>query len=106
MKAPVIPAKKFQEEVNLLPDSFFLIDVRDDWEYDEHPHVKKRLSVYDFPDHLEDLKKFDDKKMVLCCRTGVRGNVGAKYLLQNGFKNVYNLEGGFEALTALKEAQK
>ncbi len=106
MKAPVIPAKKFAEEITEYPDAYVLVDVRDDWEYDDYPHVKERLSLYEMPDKAEALKKYEGKKLVLCCRTGVRGNVGAKFLLQHGFKNVYNLEGGFEALIAQKEPRR
>ena len=106
MKAPVIPAKKFAEEIAIQPDAYVLVDVRDDWEYDDYPHVKERLSVYEMPEKAEKLKKYEDKKLVLCCRTGVRGNVGAKYLIQHGFKNVYNLEGGFEALMAQTGSQR
>ena len=80
------------------PGSYVMIDVRDDWEYDDNPMVDERISLYDLPKKLDVLEKFGNKKLVLCCRTGVRGNIGAKFLNKNGIKNVYNLEGGFEAL--------
>jgi len=105
MKVPSIPAKKFTEEIRIKPDSLVLIDVRNDWEYDDSPLVKERISIYEMPQKFGGLKKYGEKKIVLCCRTGERGNIGAKFLTSKGFNNVYNLEGGFEALMEIEGFQ-
>ncbi len=106
MKIPSIPAKKFSEQIHRDPGSFVLVDVRNEWEYNDLSIIKERISIYVFPYKLNVLKKYDDKKIVLCCLTGERGNIGAKYLLSQGFKNVYNLLGGFEALMEIEGFQK
>ena len=48
------------------------------------------------------------KKMVLFCAAGFRSALATKSLLDMGFKNVANAEGGFEALknSGMKVVQK
>ena len=53
--------------------------------------------------------KIDEiKKMVLFCAAGFRSALATKSLLDMGFKNVANAEGGFEALknSGMKVVQK
>ncbi|MCC6447366.1 MAG: rhodanese-like domain-containing protein [Chitinophagaceae bacterium] len=46
----------------------------------------------DFEKKIESLDK--NKSYIVYCRSGARSAKASYYLSQNGFKNVYNLEGG------------
>jgi UPF0176 protein len=76
-----------------------LIDTRNKYEYNlgtfagaEDPQTD---SFRDFPQwadhHLDPLR---DKNVALFCTGGIRCEKATGYLLQNGFENVYHLEGG------------
>lgn len=47
-----------------------------------------------FPDKINELKKWKDKKIVTYCTGGVKCEKASEYLLQNGFRDVVQLEGG------------
>ncbi len=77
-------------------EELILLDVRERW---EHGMVNLTNSVL-MP--LRELKngisKLDKNKVVVVlCHTGDRSNYAARYLLQNGFRTVKNLEGGINA---------
>jgi len=42
----------------------------------------------------EDLKEFKDKTIITYCTGGIRCEKASAYLVENGFKNVYQLDGG------------
>lgn len=48
----------------------------------------------DFPDRVEALEKYKDKKIITYCTGGVKCEKASAYLLERGFKNVYQLHGG------------
>jgi NADPH-dependent 2,4-dienoyl-CoA reductase/sulfur reductase-like enzyme/peroxiredoxin family protein/rhodanese-related sulfurtransferase/TusA-related sulfurtransferase len=72
-----------------------MLDVRT---ADEHSlgHIEGSLNID--VDHLR--KKLDelpkDKKTIVYCGVGLRGYIAARILTQNGFKEVYNLSGGYK----------
>ena len=77
-------------------DNVQFIDVRTDAEY-KGGHAPKAVN---FPlDTLEqDLTKLDRSKPVyVICETGRRSQIGAETLQKNGFKDIYNIEGGTSA---------
>ena len=52
-----------------------------------------------------------DKEIILACRSGNRSMRAAKMLVANGYKNVYNMDGGINAwsqkgLETIKDGQK
>ena len=72
------------------------IDVRTDAEY-KSGHATQTVNL---PlDSLEkDLAKLDKQKPVyVICQTGRRSQKGAEILQKNGFKEIYNVEGGTTA---------
>lgn len=72
-----------------------MIDVRQPDEYTgELGHVPgSELMVLDtLPDHLEKLPK--DQSVVFICRSGQRSAKATAYAQMNGFKHVYNMQGG------------
>jgi len=48
----------------------------------------------DFPDKIKELEKFKDKKILTYCTGGIKCEKASAFLLENGFKNVYQLHGG------------
>ena len=48
----------------------------------------------DFPDQVEALGKYRDKKIVTYCTGGIKCEKASAFLLEQGFENVYQLHGG------------
>ena len=72
-----------------------LLDVREEWEYrfvrfPEAIHIPlSRL-----PANLDSIPK--DRQVIVYCHTGIRSLLACYLLIQNGFPNVRNLEGGID----------
>ena len=73
-----------------------VIDIRDGESFKE-AHIDgailiNRENIKDF------IEKSDKAKTVLCyCYRGISSQDAVRILLKNGFKDVYNLQGGYEA---------
>ncbi len=75
-----------------------LLDVRSNYEH----HVGKFKDAVtldienfrDFPDKLNELEQYKDKKIVTYCTGGIKCEKASAYLLEKGFENVYQLHGG------------
>ncbi|MDU8421074.1 rhodanese-like domain-containing protein, partial [Pseudomonas syringae] len=88
-------------EVNAMlddPDAVF-VDMLNHYEY-EVGHFDNAIEVPSdtFRDQLpmavDMLKEDKDKKIVMYCTGGIRCEKASAYMLHNGFKNVYHVEGG------------
>jgi adenylyltransferase/sulfurtransferase len=84
--------KKMMESGN----GFKLIDVREKWEYD-HSNIDGAdlIPLGTFVARSKNLGV--DDKIIIYCHHGNRSYSACQYLVDNGFKDVYNLEGGIEA---------
>src|SRR3990170_3370352 len=76
----------------------FILDVRTQEEYDAgHIRGSIRIPVQDIP-QLELNKSLAeiprDKKILVYCRTDRRSTLASEILVNNGFKEVYNMKGG------------
>jgi rhodanese-related sulfurtransferase len=73
-----------------------LLDVRTDKEY-EQGHIPGAVHVpmSDIGDKVKKLKK--DKELVVYCQSGGRSIWAIKRLMGMGYKNLYNLKGGYNA---------
>ncbi len=73
-----------------------LLDVRTDKEY-EQGHIPGAVHVplADIGDRVKKLKK--DKELVVYCRSGNQSIWAIKRLMGMGYKNLYNLKGGYSA---------
>lgn len=73
-----------------------LLDVRSDKEY-EQGHIPGAVHVplADIGDKVKKLKK--DKDLVVYCRSGNQSIWAIKRLMGMGYKNLYNLKGGYSA---------
>ena len=76
---------------------FLLLDVREEWEYDEYHIGGLNIPLNSLPFRLAEISTWQAKPVVIHCKAGTRGRTGTKYLLKNGFTDVRNLEGGVQS---------
>lgn len=79
-------------------DEVVILDVRSNY---EHRVGKFKNAVTldienfrDFPAQVDTLKKYKDKKVITYCTGGIKCEKASAFLLEQGFKNVYQLHGG------------
>lgn len=79
-----------------------LIDVREPHEWEAF-HLKKAclIPMNTIPEQLERLAK--DQPLFILCAHGVRSVYVSQYLVQHGYKQVVNVEGGMAAVYGLLE---
>lgn len=83
------------EQMRSHPD-VVLVDVRDANAY-ETAHIPQAIALSD-KNIKEFIQNTDKKKPIICyCYHGISSQSAARYLLQQGFENVYSMRGGFEA---------
>jgi len=76
--------------------SFVLLDVRTSEEFKEG-HIKTAINIdIRQPDALTKIDKLDKKaKYIVHCRTNRRSKIAVDYMIQNGFKAVYQMTDGY-----------
>lgn len=85
--------KKVKNEKDVM-----IVDVRSNYEHNVGK-FKNAISFdienfRDFPDQINELEKHKDKKIITYCTGGIKCEKASAYLLEKGFKNVYQLHGG------------
>ncbi len=77
-------------------DNVVLIDVREQWEYDEKhiPNITL-IPMSEIAGRLDEIPT--DKEIIVTCRSGNRSGQVTEYLQQNGFSKVHNMQGGILA---------
>jgi adenylyltransferase/sulfurtransferase len=86
------------QELKQLKDEnadFFLLDVRDPFEYEIANLEGHLIPLSELPLRLAELDP--KRKMVVHCKMGGRSAQAVAFLEQHGFLNVYNLKGGLQA---------
>jgi phage shock protein E len=74
-------------------EDVYLLDVREQWEYDEaHIPGVTLLPLGEVAGRLDEIPR--DKEVIVTCRSGNRSGQVTDYLRQNGFDNVHNMTGG------------
>lgn len=72
-----------------------LLDVREDW---EHRYVRfpgsLHISLSRLPESLDQIPQ--DQPVIVYCHTGIRSLLACYLLLENGYQDVANLEGGID----------
>ncbi|NLA15313.1 MAG: FAD-dependent oxidoreductase [Bacteroidales bacterium] len=86
------------------PEDVFLLDVRIEEEY-MIGTLKGAVNIPldELRDRLDEVPK--DKPIYVFCAVGVRGYFAANILTQNGYKEVYNLSGGYKTYEAAAESE-
>jgi len=79
-------------------DDVVIVDVRSNYEHNvgkfKNAIAFDMENFREFPDKVEELEKFKDKKVITYCTGGIKCEKASAYLLEKGFKNVYQLHGG------------
>ncbi|HSI89926.1 MAG TPA: rhodanese-like domain-containing protein [Adhaeribacter sp.] len=75
----------------------FIVDVREDWEYQEQNLGAKNIPLGALPERLDELEDHKTDEVIVHCRSGARSASAKAFLQQNGFTNVRNLIGGISA---------
>ncbi len=89
------------EQMNelLKDESTVVIDMRNHYEY-EVGHFDKAIEIpsdtfrEQLPMAVDMMKDSKDKNIIMYCTGGIRCEKASAYMLHNGFKNVFHLEGG------------
>ncbi|WP_421829639.1 rhodanese-like domain-containing protein [Larkinella sp.] len=74
-----------------------LIDVREEYEFDEDNLGGKLYPLGSLPSQIDELEDLQDEEIIIHCRSGARSGRAQQFLEQNGFSNVRNLIGGILA---------
>ena len=79
-----------------------LIDVRTPAEVAKGMASASAMNVplQEIPQRLSEIPK--DKDLLIYCRSGKRSMAASKFLVENGYSRVFNIEGGILALPAKK----
>lgn len=77
-----------------------LIDVREEYEYEERNLGARLIPLNTLPQHVGELEELKDEEVIIHCKSGRRSANAQKFLQQQGFKKVRNLEGGIDAYLA------
>ena len=83
------------EDLNQRKDDFELIDVRENHEREGGHIGGKHIPMSTLQGRESEIPK--DKEVVIYCRSGNRSGNVVMYLQQQGYENLYNLEGGMLA---------
>ncbi len=89
---------EFRKILKEKPEDVVILDVRSNYEH----HIGKFKDAItldienfrDFPDKMNELEKYKDKKIITYCTGGIKCEKASAYLLDQGFDNVYQLHGG------------
>ena len=81
-------------------EKLFVLDVREDWEYQEQNLGALNIPLGSLPDKLDDLEDHKNEEVIVHCRSGARSASAKAFLQQQGFTNVRNLIGGILAYNA------
>ncbi|MEX2477055.1 MAG: rhodanese-like domain-containing protein [Gracilimonas sp.] len=77
-------------------DPFLLIDVREHHEYLVSNIDGHHIPYNDLKTRLSEIDDHKDEEIIVMCRSGNTSKDAAQLLIDNGFNNVFSLEGGMK----------
>lgn len=93
-----VEPEEFRQILKEEDEDTVILDVRSNY---EHGVGKFKNAVTldidnfrEFPDKIDELEKYKDKKIVTYCTGGIKCEKASAYLLEKGFENVHQLHGG------------
>ncbi len=89
-----ITVQELKKRLDAGDNSFVFIDVREPYEYQEFNLGAKLISLGNIPSAIAELEEHKADEIVVHCRSGARSGQAKMFMMQNGFTNVRNLEGG------------
>lgn len=95
-----ITAEELKERITK-GEKLNLIDVREQWEYDEFNMGGQLIPLGELQGRIDDLDDLKDTEVIVHCKSGARSAAAQAFMRQNGFTNVRNLIGGALAYQAL-----
>lgn len=95
-----ITAEELKERITK-GEKLNLIDVREQWEYDEFNMGGQLIPLGELQGRIDDLDELKDTEVIVHCKSGARSAAAQAFMRQNGFTNVRNLIGGALAYQAL-----
>ncbi|MHA8062168.1 rhodanese-like domain-containing protein [Aquirufa beregesia] len=81
-------------------EAMYIIDVREENEYDEFNIGAQLIPLGELPERLDEIKADKDAEIIVHCRSGARSGRAQQYLSSEGYGNVRNLVGGMLAWQA------
>ncbi len=95
--SPTVTPARFKEMFSA--DDSIVLDVRNLGEYAK-AHIKGSINipVDELRFRISEIPQ--DKKIFVHCKVGFRGHLAVRILLQNGFKKVWNITGGYLSMAA------
>jgi rhodanese-related sulfurtransferase len=105
-KFPTISAGETLVEIKKGGETLIL-DVRTPEEFTGplgHLKGAKLIPVQELGKRLGELEKYRDKKILVICRSGYRSRNAARFLVENGFKDVINVGPGMQGMSRLQGA--
>ncbi len=75
--------------------NYLVVDIRDKESYNQG-HIEGAVNLTN--DNIEDfvIDTAKDKSIIVCCYHGNSSQRAAQFLVNNGFNDVYSLNGGYE----------
>ncbi|MEN0053445.1 MAG: HesA/MoeB/ThiF family protein [Mucilaginibacter sp.] len=74
------------------PNDIYLVDVREDYEYEDYNIGGINIPLYELADQVDNLPV--DKKLVFCCQTGQRSRMAIQFLRSRYTGEMYSLKNG------------
>ena len=90
-----ITAEELKERINK-QEKITLIDVREEWEYDELNINARNIPLATLPEKIGELAALKDHEIIVHCKSGNRSRQAKKYLSKQGFNKVRSLLEGIE----------
>ena len=98
IKKDEIDYKEAKQIISEYPNTI-LLDVRSKQEYDEgHLPSSICICLYDIDKTVQNIIPNKTQKIIAYCSSGNRSREAKKILENIGYKNVYNLSGGLDAI--------
>lgn len=96
----------YKQALEMREKGALIVDVRTQLEWDlGHLDDSVLIPHEELRDRLGELPK--DRPLICMCKVGLRGHIASRILIQNGFKEVYNLTGGYKTMEgALDDEEK
>lgn len=90
-----INAQELKERIEK-GESLHIIDVREEWEYEERNIGAKNIPLGSLPNRLDEMGAGTDDEIIVHCKSGGRSGQAQKFLTSKGYSNVRNLIGGID----------
>jgi len=104
---PGISVEQVKAKIDSL-EQILLLDVRTCEEYDGtmgHIEGSMLIPLYELEDRLAELDEYQNREIIVICRSGNRSGIGTQILVENGYKAL-NMAGGMIAWNNMLEDQR